>query len=179
MYAIGAILSSTLLGAVLGSLGSVLISPQWRLLALVSVALVGIGMAACDFGIAGMRTPTLSRQTCPIWWRTFRRSLAAFLWGLDLGLGFTTIRVASLYWIVALMAVVLASPFTGALILSGYGLALTLNLSVGIWLLEHKDDHLHSANMHALQSFSFLKRSLGGLLFFWSSILLIIVALRK
>lgn len=174
-YVAGALLSSAILGTILGILGSIFLSHQWELAALIGIAIIGIGLALCDLGIGGTKTPTLRRQTCPIWWRTFRRSQAAFLWGLDLGLGFTTIRIASLYWIIFLIVFVLASPLLGAVILSGYGLALVINLSTGIWLLEHKDDYFRSANMRALQLSHRLQIGLGIILLLWSIMLIIVV----
>lgn len=163
-----------ILGATLGSLGSLFVPYLWRSLTITIIAIVGIVMALCDFGIGGAKTPTLQRQTCPVWWRTLGRYLAVFLWGLDLGLGFTTIRVASLYWIVLLMVFVLASPLIGAGILGGYGLALALNLGVGILLFERKGDHV-AASMRASQLLPLLKVSLAVVLLFWSAILIIVV----
>lgn len=93
----------------------------------------GVALAALD--VAG-RTPTVRRQTEPVWWRTRGPYRAAFLWGFDLGLGFTTIRVASLYWIVVLAIVLIGSPAAGAATLAVYGLALGLNLAFGLFFLD-------------------------------------------
>ncbi len=97
-----------------------------------------------------------------------------FLWGVDLGLGFTTIRVASLYWIVVLVVGSLTTPPTGAAILGAYGLALVINLVAGAFLLRRCGVH---ANICALRLFFPLKISLAVVLLAWS-ILLLVIGLR-
>lgn len=109
LYALGSMLSATLVGATVGFLGSLLMESQWQSVALLGVAIIGIILALSDFGLGGMHTLALRRQTCPIWWRDFGPLLATLLWGFDLGLGFSTIRVASLYWIILLAIFILAS----------------------------------------------------------------------
>ena len=170
-YAIGALVSSTALGALLGTVGAV-IFPRLGSTATIVVAVFGIALAMCDFGVAGAHTPTLHRQTYPVWWRTFGRTPALFLWGFDLGLGFTTIRVASLYWIVALIVVALASPLVGATILGAYGVALVLNLTIATWVLECRDRSVAST-VCILRLDKPLARSLAIILLVWSLALLV------
>jgi hypothetical protein len=94
-----------------------------------------------------------------------------FLWGVDLGLGFTTIRVSSLYWIVALVAMVLASPWIGAAILGAYGLALVLNLGIGAMFFERGGHGVH-ANVLAIRLVHPLKVALAVALLAWSTLLM-------
>lgn len=171
-YATGALVSSTAFGALLGAVGAVLFPWPRSTMTMIVVAVLGIALAMCDFGVAGARTPTLHRQTYPVWWRTFGRTRALFLWGFDLGLGFTTIRVASLYWIVALIVVALASPLAGAAILGAYGAALVLNLTIGTWVLERRDRSMAST-VCILGLDSPLARSLATILLVWSLALLV------
>lgn len=172
LYALGALVSSMTLGSILGLIGSQVVPRQWQSQIIALTAVLGIGLACCDFGIGGARTLTLRRQTCPVWWRTLGRHWAVFLWGLDLGLGFTTIRVASLYWIVFLMVILFASPLLGAAILGGYGFGLILNLGVGVFLPVPKEVNLDSINMRALQCGYPLKIGLAVVLLLWSTLLL-------
>ena len=67
IYMLGTMGSAMLLGMVLGSLGSLIVSTHWLVPLMSIVALSGIGLALCDFGVAGMQTPTLWRQTNPRW----------------------------------------------------------------------------------------------------------------
>ncbi len=171
LYASGTIVGSTILGVTLGSLGSIFVPSRWLPPAIGVIAVIGVALALSDLGIGGTKTLTTRRQTCPVWWHTPGRSRAIFLWGVDLGLGFTTIHVASLYWIVILTVFVLASPLAGATILCGYGCALVLNLGTGVLLLERKGSNI-AAHMRALRSFYPLKASLAIVLLLWSTLLL-------
>jgi hypothetical protein len=89
--------------------------------------------------------------------------------GVDLGLGFTTIRVGSLYWIVSLVVMVLASPWLGAAILGAYGLALVLNVGIGAMYFERggHGDCVH-ANVLAIRLFRPRKVVLAVALLAWS-----------
>ena len=170
LYASGTIASSTILGVTLGSLGNIFVPSRWLPPTIGIIAVIGAAMALSDFGIGGTRTLTTRRQTCPVWWRTLGRSRAIFLWGVDLGLGFTTIRVASLYWIVVLTVFALASPLAGAAILCGYGCALVLNLGTGVLLLEREGSKI-AAHIRALRSSYSLKIGLAIILLLWSALL--------
>ncbi len=99
-----------------------------------------------------------------------------FLWGIDVGLGFTTIRVGSLYWMVALVTVVVASPWMGAAILCAYGIALVLNLGIGTLFLE-RGQGVHG-NAVAIGLFDRLKAVLAVALLAWSVSLMAIAILR-
>lgn len=171
LYALGATGSALLLGMLLGSLGSVLIPGRLSWSVLAGVALLGLVMAAGDFQIWKLRTCTLRRQTKRVWWDLLGPGGAMFLWGLDLGLGFTTIRVASLYWVVACVAIVAASPQAGALVLGAYGLAVALNLGISFLLL--KEERGGASAIQAIQWQSPIKICLAGILFAWSTWLLI------
>jgi len=174
LYAAGAVASSAALGTFLGLLGTWLVPGQWNSLALAIVGGIGMLLALCDLGVGGTKTPTLRRQTCPVWWRTLGQARAMFLWGMDLGLGFSTIRIASLYWMVVLVVFALASPLTGAVILSGYGLALALNLCIGVLSFRAASGKT-SASIRALQLFPLIKATLAVILLLWSALLLVVL----
>ena len=72
----------------------------------------------------GLRTPTLLRQTCSTWYREEGRQSVWALWGFDLGLGFSTIRLSSLYWLMVLFVAAFVSPVLAPLVLACYGLGL-------------------------------------------------------
>jgi hypothetical protein len=166
LYTLGSALGAILVGATVGLLGSVVMKSQWQSPALLSVAIIGMVFALSDFEVGGLHTLTFRRQTCPVWWRDFGPLLATVLWGFDLGLGFSTIRVASLYWIVLLVIFILASPMRGAAILVGYGLALSLNLGIGIIGLGWSSG-TNAAHIQALLLLRPLKVILGTLLLLW------------
>ena len=130
-YAAGAVLASALVGAAAGGLGSVfprsLATHQALCLAAIGVALLGLDLWG--------KTPTLRRQTVDVWWRLHGLRRATFMWGFDLGLGFTTIRLGSLYWLALAGAAFVGDPLRGAALMSCYGVALVLNLLFGVLVL--------------------------------------------
>lgn len=173
LYALGAVTGAVLTGTTVGFLGSLLEVGQRRSLALVGIAIIGIILALADFGVGGTRTPTFHRQTCPAWWRAFGHARTALLWGFDLGLGFTTIRLASLYWVMLLVVFAIASPGEGAALLVGYGFALPLNLSIGILLFKRYDHR--DVPLRILRLAQPLRFALAALLLLWCVALLSVV----
>jgi hypothetical protein len=93
-----------------------------------------------DAGVGRVRTISLKRQTKPGWWVSHGPVRASVLWGLDLGAGFTTIRVASLYWSVWIGLFLLGSPAFGSIALAAYGLGLTAGLVGGIVFFDHANN---------------------------------------
>lgn len=146
-------------------------------LTLAVIALASAGLALCDLGLGGLTTPTSRRQTAPRWWRQRGAVVAMLLWGLDLGLGFTTVRVASAFWAVSLLALVLRSPGVGAAILAAYGLGLTANLLIGTTAFGRDRRGLH-ANIDALRLYPFIRVALGSVLLAWSGLLFAVALLQ-
>jgi hypothetical protein len=92
---------------------------------------VAVGAAGCVLLLADlrMRTPTLQRQTCSTWYRERGAGTAWALWGFDLGLGFSTIRLSSLYWLMVLFVAAFVPPVFAPLVLAFYGLGLGIALA--------------------------------------------------
>jgi hypothetical protein len=166
LFTAAAVAGGSLVGAVAGLVGVALPRLSTRD-ALLAVAAVGLGVALLD---GQGRTPTLRRQTRPHWWRIYGPYRAALMWGFDLGLGFTTIRVASLYWAVLVAVVLLASPATGALVFAAYGLAIGADLAFGLLFLDRPSRGLR-ANIRALELSARMKTALLVSLVLWSAFL--------
>ncbi|MBA3736266.1 MAG: hypothetical protein H0W90_13915 [Actinobacteria bacterium] len=128
--------------------------------------LVGVGfvLALTDLSRGG-KTPTIRRQTCATWWRTRGPWFAAIAWGIDLGIGLTTIRVTSLYWFVLAVLLLGAGAPTGALVLGAYGIGLTFGLALGLMILSRRDA-IH-ANLQALQLSYVIRPVLAFALIIW------------
>ena len=129
VFAVGAILGAAVTGAVVG------------VLAAVFQAVAGEGVRAVVVGVAGgvlllvdlsLRTPTLRRQTCSTWYRERGPRFAWPLWGFDLGLGFSTIRLSSLYWLMVLFVAAFVSPALAPLALAFYGLGLGVVVAAAV-----------------------------------------------
>lgn len=131
-FGIAAVGSAALVGAVVSLAGSFSIG---TVSVPVELGLLGVSgglLALADTQVMGLRTFSFKRQTNPRWWASYGPTRASFLWGLDLGAGFTTIRVASLYWLVWIGLFVIASPAFGSIALAFYGLGLTTGLVFGV-----------------------------------------------
>lgn len=175
LYGIGAITSSIILGSILGTIGTIILPRDWFVSLIIIIAVLGLLLTLSDFQIMGLNTLTTTRQTCPIWWSYLGHRPAMILWGLDIGLGFTTIRVASLYWVILLILLVLSSPLLGAITLGAYGLAITLNLIIGIFLLERIDQR-DGGHIQAIRLWRPLKRGAAVILLLWSIWMLFLVS---
>jgi hypothetical protein len=54
------------------------------------------------------------------------------LWGFDLGLGFSTIRLSSLYWLMVLFVAAFVSPVLAPLVVALYGLGLGVAFAAAV-----------------------------------------------
>jgi hypothetical protein len=123
VFALGAVVGAALTGVVVGALAA-----GFQALAGEGVRAVVVGVAGCLLLLVdlGLRTPTLRRQTCSTWYRERGPGFAWPLWGFDLGLGFSTIRLSSLYWLMALFVAAFVSPVLAPVALAFYGLGLAV-----------------------------------------------------
>ena len=148
-YAAGVLTSSLLLGAFLGMFGNTIVPDGWSRPGLAFLAALCTVLVLADSDVCRLRTPMVPRQTVPVWWRRYGESRALFLWGLDIGLGFSTLRVGSLYWMVVAASVLSRSTLTACMILGAYGLGLVINMCLGAFLFQRAERGLH-ANLRAL-----------------------------
>jgi hypothetical protein len=129
VFALGALVGAATTGVVLG-----LLAAGFQNLAGESVRAVVVGVAGCVLLLVDLRfrTPTLRRQTCSTWYRERGPGFAWPLWGFDLGLGFSTIRLSSLYWLMALFVAAFVSPVLAPLVLVFYGLGLGIAVASAV-----------------------------------------------
>ena len=126
VFALSAMVGAAITGSLIGLLGGAA-----QALAGERTLAVAVGAAGCLLLLADlrMRTPTLRRQTCSTWYRERGAGTAWTLWGFDLGLGFSTIRLSSLYWLMVLFVVAFVTPVFAPLVLAFYGLGLGVALA--------------------------------------------------
>ena len=96
------------------------------------VGAAGCGLLLADLGLLGLRTPTLRRQTSSTWYRKRGPRAVWPLWGFDLGLGFSTIRLSSLYWLMVLFVAAFVSPVLAPLVFALYGLGLGIAFAAAV-----------------------------------------------
>jgi hypothetical protein len=122
-FALGALVASACVGALLGLAGS-RVGP-WALPVAVLLALAG---AAREAGFARVPLPQ-SRRQVPEPWR-FQLPLPAWAagYGAGLGLGFLTYQPVATFWVACAAAVALGRPVAGAICFAAYGAGRSLLL---------------------------------------------------
>lgn len=119
-FALGALAGGALTFAALGALGSLLHAGSGSTAAL--AAAVAIALLAALGEALGVRiVPQIRRQVPEPWRRTMPLPLAAGLYGVLLGLGFTTFVLTLAVWALAGVSVAMGSPAAGLLIGLGFG----------------------------------------------------------
>ena len=111
------------LGAVLGLAGARFAQQRPALVLIALLALTGLLL---DSGRVGGRVPGPRRQVEEHWLTTYRGWVYGAGFGVQLGLGFTTIVTASATWVAFACALLSGSVAGGLLIGAGYGLVRAL-----------------------------------------------------
>jgi hypothetical protein len=130
VFALCAMVGAAITGSVIGLLGFGVQALAGQRTLAVAVGTVGCLLLLADLR---MRTPTLRRQTCSTWYRERGAGTAWALWGFDLGLGFSTIRLSSLYWLTALFVAAFVSPLLAPVVLAFYGLGLGVAFAAAVF----------------------------------------------
>jgi len=122
-FAVGAVVGGALTFGLLGGLGALLGTGGDAALAVAA----GIALAAAVADALGLRiAPQIRRQVPEPWRRTLPLPLAVALYGVLLGLGFTTFVLAFAVWALAGVSVALGSPLAGVAIGVAFGLGRAL-----------------------------------------------------
>ena len=132
VFGLGAIAGAAITGSLLGVLGGAAQALAGERVLAVMVGAAGCALLLADLGFLGLRTPTLRRQTSSAWYRKRGARAAWVLWGFDLGLGFSTIRLSSLYWLMVLFVAAFVSPVLAPLVLAFYGLGLGVAFAAAV-----------------------------------------------
>lgn len=128
-FAAGAVLSAALTGAVVLATATTLPPANASSSALVVVAGVLTLAALSDLRLARLRTLTVRRQTSPLLLRRFGEATTFFVWGLDLGTGWSTIRQTSLFWGLTVFGLFALSGFATIAVFGLYGATLAVTLA--------------------------------------------------
>ena len=133
---------------VLGLLGVVIPIDTWA--AAIAVSCIAVALLTYDLLPGKAHALSIPRQTCSAWHRRFGNRKAFFFWGIDLGLGFTTYRVTSLYWLLCSVAVLLLPLWSVPLVMAFYGFGLTVGLAASIWTERSRPDATLAARPYML-----------------------------
>ena len=122
-YLVGSVAGGLATGAVAGVVGELAfagIDEQVGLVVLAVAAAVGL---AADFGVGGLRVPSIQRQVNEDWLTTYRGWVYGVGFGFQLGLGFATIVATSTVWL-TFIAAAMTGSLPRALLIGGlFGLA--------------------------------------------------------
>ena len=128
-YLIGSVAGGALVGAGLGLVGvglRELADPSSAALAIAVVAVCVVGLAL-DFGIGGVRVPSLHRQVNENWLAVYRGWVYGLGFGFQLGLGFATVMTAAIAVMFA-REVLSGSVLAGVVIGATFGVGRTFPL---------------------------------------------------
>jgi cytochrome c biogenesis protein CcdA len=153
LFALGAVIGALVTGSLVGLLGSAAQALAGEHVLAVVVGAAGCALLLADLGFFGLRTPTLRRQTSSAWYRKRGPRAAWALWGLDLGLGFSTIRLSSLYWLMVLFVAAFVSPVLAPLVFALYGLGLGVAFAAAVVVQTQRDSSgAHSPGLGLLRA---------------------------
>lgn len=117
-YTVAGSASAIMVGLGLGQIGHWLGGENHIGTKLYLVSLLSLLFAAREWGWIDFRLPELRRQSEKAWVHHFGFVMGAGMWGFHIGLGFATRVNFGGFWVLAALAVVLASPlYGGALML--------------------------------------------------------------
>jgi hypothetical protein len=151
LFTLGAMSGAVVTGSTLAALAFVVQPAAGFVSSGIAVGLIGLVLAITDFRFRPFGVLRIRRQTCPNWFRRFGPKRAWLLWGFDLGLGFSTIRVCSLYWMLLLFVVAFLPPILAPAVLALYGLTLALSLAATA-LTERRHPEYASPGLGLLQA---------------------------
>lgn len=137
-HVLGCLCGSAFIGGLLGCIGAILRAKAPQLVGSSSVLLITGAIATLysfrESGLLKVPAPKLSRQVFSRWRLTLAPRKAAILYGLELGVGFTTYVTATTFYVVSLWALLVGSPLLGAFGMTAFGVGRALPL----WLLSRR-----------------------------------------
>jgi len=121
-YIAAGVFGAVALGILLGSSGS-LLSTQLREYGHLALGVLAIVYSLHELRFIALPHPERKRQVPEQWRRRFHPFLTAGLYGLLLGMGFTTHIPTASYYFVALTAALSGKPLIGAFVFGLFGMA--------------------------------------------------------
>ena len=155
-HSLGIMTSAIVLGALLGAFGAAFGHLEQRLAALM-ISAIGVPLAARDIGAIRFPIPQLQRQTQKTWRHRFGPLMSAWLWGLDLGSGLTTLVNYAVYWILPLAAILRGDVVYGSVLLGLFGVGRTV-VTAAVSLAFRRDPNFKPHDLLGLQHRAVLVR---------------------
>jgi hypothetical protein len=121
LYSAAGLIASSGMGAAIGAAGLVVL-PATPVLATALLVAVATYVVLRELEFVKLPLPEWRRQTSEVWGKTLPPSLAATLWGFDLGLVFTTYLTHAGPWLLAAASFAGRNPTIGAVIFGAFWL---------------------------------------------------------
>jgi len=176
-YTLAGSLSSTLVGAALGSVGAWLQRGQQRWPVFLVVALLAFSLAAREWGWIKFPIPQRQLQTEKVWAHEFGFVGASALWGFHIGLVFTTWVTYGGVWALAAVDLALGEPLYGATIMLAYWLGRALPVWLAPMLNWSGPDS--SALSEDIMAARWLYHRLSGFALIWSGGIVMLMAMGR
>lgn len=141
VYLAAGAVASISVGATLATLGSLVVPPRLRGVAVALVLAVALVASASELRLIPWRLPEPKWQTRREW-GLLPPPAPAVLWGFGLGLTFATVFTFSGTWLVLLLPIALGEPTVGALMLVAHWLGRATPILAGPLLLDHASNTL-------------------------------------
>ncbi len=130
-YTMAGMVTSALVGAGLGWLGRAVVPDPLAARGIPLALAVGAAAMARELGWVRVPLPQLRRQTRDVWGKVFPGVVAAVLWGLDLGLFFTTYFTFAGLWLLVMLGLLGRDAGLAA----GLFVAYWLGRALSVWLV--------------------------------------------
>lgn len=139
-YTLAGVVTSALVGGGLGIAGAALLPERLGRVGMAIALAVALVALARELGYLAVPLPQIGRQTQGMWAKRYGATTAATMWGLDLGLTFTTWLGMAGPWVLAAVAFLAGGPLIGAALFVGYWLGRALSVWVGPLLMTSAAD---------------------------------------
>lgn len=134
-FTFAGIMTSALIGTLGGSLRGLFLSTEVGKVGILVAIAVGFIAMIRELGWLSFPLPQWARQTNGRWSRAFSSTITAVLWGLDLGLIFTTWLTFSGVWLLFVLAILVGEPAFGAAMFASYWLGRALSVWIAPLLM--------------------------------------------
>lgn len=132
VMASGCVAGAIVVGSVIAAVASIRETISQGV-SLVVFAVAAVALVAIDWSSKhGYSRASWRRQTCQVWASMPHRTAANIAWGFDLGLGFTTYRVSSLYWLGCLGTILFITPGYAPLVVALYAVGFMAGVAAGV-----------------------------------------------
>jgi hypothetical protein len=136
IYTAAGWISSTFVGLTTSFVGLSLFQTSTGTAGVYCALIVALLASAREFGLVSIPLPQVRRQTKRIWATIFPTPITAALWGLDLGLVFSTWLTYSGAWLLLIVAIVSQDPVFGAALFAAYWFGRVLSVWIAPLLLQ-------------------------------------------